>query len=177
VPFTPGRVDALEADSDAVSFEWLEPAADGFRNYYGPLASLPAEHHLIDKANLLTLSAPEMTVLIGGLRVLDTNYDGAQYGVFTKNPGALSNDFFVKLLDIGTKWTALDPGMHAYQGSDYATGEPTITGTRIDLLFGSNSELRAIAEVYASDDAKQKFVEDFVAAWVKVMELDRFDLK
>ena len=177
VPFTPGRVDALEEESDAASFEWLEPVADGFRNYYGPLAALPAEHHLIDRANLLTLSAPEMTALIGGLRVLDANYDGAQYGVFTENPGALSNDFFVKLLDIGTKWTALDAGKHAYQGSDYTTGEPTITGTRVDLLFGSNSELRAIAEVYASSDARQKFVEDFVAAWVKVMELDRFDLK
>ena len=177
VPFTPGRVDAREEDSDAESFEWLEPAADGFRNYYGPLASFPAEHHLIDKANLLTLSAPEMTVLVGGLRVLDTNYDGAQYGVFTEHPGVLSNDFFVKLLDIGTRWAALDPGKHAYQGSDYSTGLPTITGTRVDLLFGSNSELRAIAEVYASDDAKTKFVTDFVAAWVKVMELDRFDLK
>ena len=176
VPFTPGRVDALEEDSDAASFEWLEPAADGFRNYYGPLASLPAEHHLLDKANLLTLSAPEMTVLIGGLRALDANYDGAQYGVFTENPGVLSNDFFVKLLDIGTKWTALDPGKHAYQGSDYTTGAPTMIGTRVDLLFGSNSELRAVAEVYASDDAKKKFVVDFVAAWVKVMELDRFDL-
>jgi catalase-peroxidase len=177
VPFRPGRVDAVEEDFDAESFEWLEPVADGFRNYYGPLASLPAEHHLIDKANLLTLSAPEMTVLLGGLRALDTNYDGAKYGVFTENPGVLSNDFFVKLLDIGTKWTALDTGMHAYQGSDYTTGEATITGTRVDLLFGSNSELRAVAEVYASNDTKQKFVEDFVAAWVKVMELDRFDLK
>ena len=177
VPFTPGRVDALEEDSDAASFEWLEPVADGFRNYYGPLASLPAEYHLIDKANLLTLSAPEMTVLLGGLRAMDTNYDGAQYGVFTENPGVLSNDFFVKLLDIGTNWTALDPGKHAYQGRDYSTGVPTITGTRVDLLFGSNSELRAVAEVYASDDAKEKFVADFVAAWVKVMELDRFDLK
>lgn len=176
-PFTPGRVDATEEDSDAESFEWLEPAADGFRNYYGPLASLPAEYHLIDRANQLTLSAPEMTVLLGGMRMLDTNYDGAKYGVFTENPGVLSNDFFVRLLDIGTQWTALDPGKHAYQGRDYATGEPTLIGTRVDLLFGSNSELRAVAEVYASDDAKGKFVEDFVAAWVKVMELDRFDLK
>ena len=177
VSFTPGRVDALEEDSDATSFEWLEPVADGFRNYYGPLASLPAEHHLIDKANLLTLSAPEMTVLVGGLRALNANYDGAQYGVFTEHPGVLSNDFFVKLLDIGTSWTALDSGKHAYQGSDYATGVATMIGTRVDLLFGSNSELRAVAEVYASADAKTKFVEDFVAAWVKVMELDRFDLK
>ena len=177
VSFTPGRVDALEEDSDAASFEWLEPVADGFRNYYGPRASLSAEHHLIDKANLLTLSAPEMTVLVGGLRALNANYDGAQYGVFTEHPGVLSNDFFVKLLDIGTSWTALDSGKHAYQGSDYGTGVPTMIGTRVDLLFGSNSELRAVAEVYASADAKTKFVEDFVAAWVKVMELDRFDLK
>jgi catalase-peroxidase len=177
VPFTSGRVDAQEEDSDAESFEWLEPVADGFRNYYGPLASMPAEHHLIDRANLLTLSAPEMTVLVGGLRALNANYDGAQYGVFTEHPGVLSNDFFVKLLDIGTNWTALDPGKHAYQGSDYSTGEPTIIGTRVDLLFGSNSELRAVAEVYAGGDAKKKFVEDFVRAWVKVMELDRFDLK
>ena len=177
VPFTSGRVDAREEDTDAESFEWLEPVADGFRNYYGPLASMPAEHHLIDRANLLTLSAPEMTALVGGLRALNANYDGAQYGVFTEHPGVLSNDFFVKLLDTGTNWTALDPGKHAYQGSDYSTGEPTIIGTRVDLLFGSNSELRAVAEVYASDDAKRKFVEDFVRAWVKVMELDRFDLK
>ncbi|MBC7401876.1 MAG: catalase/peroxidase HPI [Microbacteriaceae bacterium] len=177
VPFTSGRVDAREEDSDPESFEWLEPVADGFRNYHGPLASMPAEHHLIDRANLLTLSAPEMTVLVGGLRALNANYDGAQYGVFTEHPGVLSNEFFVRLLDIGTNWTALDPGNHAYQGSDYSTGEPTIIGTRVDLLFGSNSELRAVAEVYASDDAKKKFVEDFVAAWVKVMELDRFDLK
>ncbi|MBG6212251.1 MAG: catalase/peroxidase HPI [Cryobacterium sp.] len=177
VPFTPGRVDALEEETDAESFGWLEPVADGFRNYYGPLASLPAEYHLLDKANLFVLSAPEMTVLIGGLRVLGTNYDGSQHGVFTENPGVLSNDFFVKLLDMSTKWTALDPGKHAYQGSDYTTGAPTLTGTRVDLLFGSNSELRAVAEVYASDDAKNKFVEDFVAAWVKVMELDRFDVK
>ncbi|MBW4032991.1 MAG: catalase/peroxidase HPI [Acidobacteria bacterium] len=177
VPFTPGRVDALEDETDAESFGWLEPSADGFRNYYGPLASLPAEYHLIDRANLLTLSAPEMTVLVGGLRVLDTNYDGSKHGVFTENPGVLSNDFFVNLLDMGTKWTALDPGKNAFQGSDYATGTPSKIGTRVDLLFGSNSELRAVAEVYASADAREKFVEDFVAAWVKVMELDRFDLK
>ncbi|MDH6236746.1 catalase-peroxidase [Cryobacterium sp. CG_9.6] len=177
VPFTPGRVDALEEETDVESFAWLEPAADGFRNYYGPLASIPAEHHLLDKANLLTVSAPELTVLIGGLRVLGTNYDQSNYGVFTDKPGVLSNDFFVTLLDTGTKWTALDPGKHAYQGSDYATGAATVTGTRVDLLLGSNSELRAVAEVYASDDAKTKFVQDFAAAWVKVMELDRFDLK
>jgi len=177
VPFTPGRVDALEAQTDADSIAWLEPIADGFRNYSGPLASLPAEHHLVDKANLLTLSAPEMTVLVGGLRVLGTNYDGSSHGVLTKTPGVLTNDFFANILDIGTKWTALDKGAHAYRGSDYATDAPQWVGTRADLVFGSNSELRALAEVYASDDAKQKFVSDFVAAWTKVMNLDRFDLR
>jgi catalase-peroxidase len=177
VPFTPGRVDALEAQTDADSIAWLEPIADGFRNYSGPLASLPAEHHLVDKANLLTLSAPEMTVLVGGLRVLGTNYDGSTHGVLTKTPGVLTNDFFANILDIGTKWTALDKGAHAYRGSDYATDAPQWVGTRADLVFGSNSELRALAEVYASDDAKEKFVGDFVAAWTKVMNLDRFDLR
>jgi catalase-peroxidase len=177
VPFTAGRVDALEEQTDAESIAWLEPIADGFRNYGGPLASLPAEHHLIDKANLLTLSAPEMTVLVGGLRVLGTNYDGSEYGVLTKTPGVLTNDFFANILDIGTKWTALDKGAHAYRGSDYATDAPQWVGTRADLVFGSNSELRALAEVYASDDAKEKFVSDFVEAWTKVMNLDRFDLR
>jgi catalase-peroxidase len=177
VPFTPGRVDALEEQTDVESFGYLEPIADGFRNYSGPLAKLPAEHHLVDKANLLTLSAPEMTVLVGGLRVLGTNYDGGSYGVLTQTPGVLTNDFFTNILDMGTKWTALDKGKHAYQGSDYFTDEPRWIGTRADLVFGSNSELRAIAEVYASDDAKEKFVRDFVAAWVKVMNLDRFDLR
>jgi len=177
VPFTPGRVDALEEQTDVESFGYLEPIADGFRNYSGPLAMLPAEHHLVDKANLLTLSAPEMTVLVGGLRVLGTNYDGGSYGVLTQTPGVLTNDFFTNILDMGTKWTALDKGKHAYRGSDYFTDEPRWIGTRADLVFGSNSELRAIAEVYASDDAKEKFVSDFVAAWVKVMNLDRFDLR
>jgi catalase-peroxidase len=176
VPFTPGRVDALEEQTDADSFTWLEPVADGFRNYYGPLATLQAEYHLVDRANLLSLSAPELTVLVGGLRVLDTNYDGSAYGVFTDTPGALTNDFFVNLLDMSTKWTALDPGKHAYQGNDYFTGQPRWIGTRADLVFGSNSELRAIAEVYAGDDAKEKLVTDFIAAWTKVMELDRFEL-
>lgn len=177
VPFTPGRVDALEEQTDADAFTYLEPVADGFRNYSGPLATLPAEYHLIDKANLLTLSAPEMTVLVGGLRVLGANYDGSSHGAFTENPGVLTNDFFANLLDMRTKWSALDPGKNAYRGVDYFADEPKWVGTRADLVFGSNSELRAVAEVYASDDAKKKFVNDFVAAWTKVMNLDRFDIR
>jgi len=177
VPFTPGRVDALEEQTDADAFTYLEPVADGFRNYNGPLATLPAEYHLIDKANLLTLSAPEMTVLVGGLRVLGANYDGSSHGAFTETPGVLTNDFFANLLDMGTKWAELDPGKNAYRGGDYFTDEPKWVGTRADLVFGSNSELRAVAEVYASDDAKKKFVDDFVAAWTKVMNLDRFDIR
>ncbi len=177
VSFTPGRVDALDEQTDADAFSYLEPAADGFRNYAGPRATLPAEYHLIDRANLLTLSAPEMTVLVGGLRVLGTNYDGSTHGAFTKTPGVLTNDFFANLLEIGTKWTALDSGEHAYGGTDLATGEAKWIGTRADLVFGSNSELRAVAEVYASDDAQHKFVKDFAAAWTKVMNLDRFDVR
>jgi catalase-peroxidase len=176
-PFTPGRVDALEEQTDAEAFTYLEPVADGFRNYSGPRAMLPAEYHLIDRANLLTVSAPEMTVLVGGLRVLGANYDGSSHGVFTMTPGVLTNDFFANLLDIGTKWSALAPGEHAYSGTDLVTGEPKWVGTRADLVFGSNSELRAVAEVYGSDDAKKKFVDDFVAAWTKVMNLDRFDIR
>ena len=177
VSFTPGRVDALDEQTDADAFSYLEPVADGFRNYSGPLATLPAEYHLIDRANLLTLSAPEMTALVGGLRVLGTNYDGSTHGAFTKTPGVLTNDFFANLLEIGTKWTALDSGEHAYGGTDLATGESKWIGTRADLVFGSNSELRAVAEVYASDDAQHKFVKDFVKAWTKVMNLDRFDAR
>ena len=177
VSFTPGRVDALDEQTDADAFSYLEPVADGFRNYSGPLATLPAEYHLIDRANLLTLSAPEMTVLVGGLRVLGTNYDGSTHGAFTKTPGVLTNDFFANLLEIGTKWTALDSGEHAYGGTDLATGEAKWIGTRADLVFGSNSELRAVAEVYASDDAQHKFVKDFAKAWTKVMNLDRFDAR
>jgi catalase-peroxidase len=177
VPFRPGRADATEAQTDAESFSYLEPVADGFRNYYGKHAQLPAEYHLIDRANLLTLSAPEMTVLIGGLRVLDTNWDDTSTGVLTDRPGVLTNDFFVNLLDLGTTWKPLDPGSHAFEGRDDATGEARWTASRADLVFGSNSELRAIAEVYASDDAGDKFVRDFVAAWTKVTELDRFDLR
>lgn len=179
VVFHPGRTDASAEQTDVESFAYLEPAADGFRNYQGPVAvasGLPAEHLLIDKANLLTLSAPEMTVLVGGLRVLGANWDGSEYGVFTDRPGVLSNDFFVNLLDLGTTWRPLDPGSHAFIGTKDGSGEKVGVGTRVDLLFGSNSELRALAEVYASDDANEKFVRDFAAAWGRVMELDRFDL-
>jgi len=175
VPFTPGRVDASQAQTDADSFAALEPKADGFRNYLGKGNRLPAEYLLIDKANLLTLSAPEMTVLVGGLRVLGTNYDRSTLGVFTSTPGALTNDFFVNLLDYGTTWSPVAEDANAFEGRNEA-GEVVWTGSRVDLIFGSNSELRALAEVYASDDAKEKFVADFVAAWYKVMDLDRFDV-
>ncbi|MGH3473614.1 MAG: catalase/peroxidase HPI [Aeromicrobium sp.] len=175
VPFTPGRVDATPEQTDAESFAPLEPPADGFRNYLGKGNRLPAEYLLLDRANLLTLSAPEMTVLVGGLRVLGANYDGSDVGVLTAAPGTLTSDFFVNLLDIGTTWTSTDDSAETFTGTT-ASGQ-TWTGSRVDLVFGSNSELRAIAEVYASDDAKEKFVTDFVSAWVKVMELDRFDLK
>jgi catalase-peroxidase len=176
VPFTPGRTDASQEQTDVESFAALEPAADGFRNYLGKGSRLPAEYLLLDKANLLTLSAPELTVLVGGLRVLGTNHDGSSLGVLTTRPGTLSNDFFVNLLDLGTTWTPTSADATTFEARDDATGEVTWTGTRADLVFGSNSELRALAEVYASDDAAAKFVADFVAAWVKVMELDRFDL-
>ncbi len=173
VPFTPGRVDASEEDTDVESFAYLEPKADGFRNYLGKATRLPAEYLLIDKANLLGLSAPEMTVLVGGLRTIGANYDGSSLGILTANPGTLTNDFFVNLLELGTTWTPDESGQ-TFTGTT-ADGQ-TWTGSRVDLVFGSNSELRALAEVYASDDAKGKFVSDFVAAWVKVMEADRFDL-
>lgn len=176
VPFHAGRTDASQEQTDVESFAYLEPAADGFRNYQGPLAEMPAEYHLLDKANLLTLTAPEMTVLVGGLRVLGANWDGSPYGVFTERPGVLTNDFFVNLLDLGTTWKPLDPGSQAFAGAKDGSGEKVGVGTRVDLLFGSNSELRALAEVYASDDAAEKFVRDFAAAWGKVTELDRFDL-
>ena len=176
VPFTPGRADAAQDQTDVESFAALEPKADGFRNYLGKGSRLPAEYLLIDKANLLTLSAPEMTVLIGGLRVLGANYDGSKLGVFTATPGSLTNDFFVNLLDMGTTWQTASGDANTFEGRDAATGEVKWTGSRADLVFGSNSELRALAEVYASDDAKEKFVNDFVAAWDKVMNLDRFDL-
>ncbi|OQD53921.1 catalase/peroxidase HPI [Streptomyces phaeoluteigriseus] len=176
VPFTPGRVDATEEHTDAESFAALEPTADGFRNYLGKGNRLPAEYLLLDKANLLTLSAPEMTVLVGGLRVLGANHQQSQLGVLTTTPGSLTNDFFVNLLDLGTTWKSTSEDQTTFEGRDAATGEVKWAGTRADLVFGSNSELRALAEVYASDDAKEKFVKDFVDAWVKVSNLDRFDL-
>jgi catalase-peroxidase len=176
VPFTPGRTDASQEQTDEESFAALEPKADGFRNYLDKGNRLPAEYLLIDKANLLTLSAPEMTVLVGGLRALGANYDGSKLGVLTATPGSLSNDFFVNLLDMGTTWHPTSEDATTFEGRDAATGEVKWTGSRADLVFGSNSELRALAEVYASDDAKEKFVRDFVAAWDKVMNLDRFDL-
>ncbi|MGV9883086.1 catalase/peroxidase HPI [Streptomyces sp. NPDC003006] len=176
VPFTPGRVDATQEQTDVESFAALEPTADGFRNYLGKGNRLPAEYLLLDKANLLTLSAPELTVLIGGLRVLGANYQESKHGALTTSPGTLTNDFFVNLLDLGTEWRSTSEAQDAFEGRDAATGEVKWTGTRADLVFGSNSELRAVAEVYASDDAKEKFVKDFVAAWDKVMNLDRFDL-
>lgn len=176
VPFSAGRTDASEEQTDIESFAVLEPLADGFRNYIKSTVSSPAEEMLIDKAQLLTLSVPEMTVLIGGMRVLNTNFDQSQHGVFTKNTETLSNDFFVNLLDYGTKWKAVSESQQVFEGSDRASGEVKWTGTRVDLIFGSNSELRAIAEVYGSEDAKAKFVNDFIAAWNKVMNLDRFDL-
>ncbi len=177
VPFTPGRVDASQEQTDVESFAVLEPAADGFRNYLGKGSRLPAEYLLIDKANLLTLSAPEMTVLVGGLRVLGANYQRSPLGVFTLTPGSLTNDFFVNLLDTGTAWQPTSQDANTFEGRDTATGEVKWSGSRVDLVFGSNSELRAIAEVYAGDDAKEKFVTDFVAAWDKVMNSDRFGLR
>ncbi|MFC3999041.1 catalase/peroxidase HPI [Nocardiopsis sediminis] len=176
VPFTPGRGDATQEQTDVESFSHLEPAADGFRNYIGKGQRLPAEFLLVDKANLLTLSAPELTVLVGGLRVLGANFGDSQLGVLTKAPGTLTNDFFVNLLDLGTTWKPVDDSSETFECRSDATGELLWTGSRADLVFGSNSELRAVAEVYAADDAKEKFVTDFVAAWRKVMELDRFDL-
>jgi catalase-peroxidase len=176
VPFMPGRADASQEQTDVESFEVLEPAADGFRNYLKATQISSAEGMLIDKAQLLTLTAPELTVLIGGLRVLNTNFDQSHHGVLTSNPGALSNDFFVNILDLATTWKATSDSQKIFAGSDRATGEIKWTGTRADLIFGSNSELRGIAEVYACEDAKEKFVQDFVAVWNKVMNLDRFDL-
>lgn len=175
VPFTPGRGDATQEQTDIESFLYLEPKADGFRNYKKKHHSTSAEELLVDKAQLLTLTAPEMTVLVGGMRVLGTNYDGSQHGVFTDRPGTLTNDFFVNLLDIGTEWKAADPGEHAFIGTDRKTGSQKWTGTRADLVFGSHAELRAYAEVYGSSDSQARFVNDFVAAWAKVMDLDRFD--
>lgn len=177
VPFTPGRTDASEAQTDVESFAWLEPQADGFRNYTKRAYSISAEEMLVDKAQLLTLTAPEMTVLVGGLRVLNANTSGSKHGVFTAQPESLTNDFFVNLLDLGTTWAATNEHSTAFEGRDRKTGEVKWTGTRVDLIFGSNTELRAIAEIYACADGQTKFLQDFVAAWTKVMNLDRFDLK
>jgi len=176
VPFSPGRVDATQEQTDVESFEPLEPLADGFRNYLKGRFAVPGEHLLIDRAQLLTLTAPEMTVLVGGLRVLGANADGSRNGVFTDKPGTLSNDFFINLLDMGTEWKPTSPARESFEGRERASGELKWTASRVDLVFGSNSVLRAIAEVYGSSDAKEKFVRDFVAAWTKVMNLDRFDL-
>ena len=177
VPFVPGRMDASQEQTDVESMGYLEPAADGFRNYLKKKFSVSTESLLIDKAQLLTLTAPELTVLIGGMRALDTNFDGSKNGIFTQRPGILTNDFFVNLLDMGTQWKSISEDDELYMGTDRSTGQPKWTASRVDLVFGSNSELRAIAEVYASSDAQEKFVKDFVAAWTKVMNLDRFDLK
>ena len=176
VPFTPGRTDASQEQTDVEAFAVLEPAADGFRNYLKTRYTVSAEELLVDRAQLLTLTAPEMTVLVGGMRVLNTNFGQSRHGVFTKRPEALTNDFFVNLLDMGTTWKASSEADDVFEGRDRATGELKWTGTRVDLVFGSNSQLRALAEVYGSSDAQAKFVQDFVAAWIKVMNLDRFDL-
>jgi len=176
VPFTPGRTDASQRQTDVESFAVLEPAADGFRNYVKTKFSVGAEHLLVDRAQLLTLTAPEMTVLIGGLRVLNANVGQSPHGVFTERPETLTNDFFTNLLDMGTEWKPTSKDEDVFEGRDRATGELKWTGTRIDLIFGSNSQLRAIAEVYGCEDSQEKFVNDFVAAWNKVMNLDRFDL-
>jgi len=176
VPFAPGRMDASQEQTDVVSFAVLEPKADGFRNYLKGQYSAQAEHLLVDKAQLLTLTAPEMTVLVGGMRVLNANCGQTRHGVFTKRPGVLTNDFFVNLLDMGTEWKAVSDAKDLFEGRDRKTGKVKWTGTRVDLIFGSNSQLRALAEVYGSEDAQEKFVQDFVAAWAKVMNLDRFDL-
>ncbi|MGE7468767.1 catalase/peroxidase HPI [Bosea sp. NPDC003192] len=176
VPFTPGRTDAKQEQTEVHSFAVMEPALDGFRNYQKAGAKVPAEVALIDRAQLLTLTAPELTVLVGGLRAIDINADGSKHGILTDRPGALTNDFFVNLLDMGTQWKAISEAKDVFEGTDRKTGAAKWTGTRVDLVFGSNSILRALAEVYASTDAKEKFVKDFVAAWTKVMNLDRFDV-
>jgi catalase-peroxidase len=176
VPFTPGRMDASQDQTDVESFAVLEPIADGFRNYQKARYAAPSEALLIDKAQLLTLTAPEMTVLVGGMRALNANVGQTKHGVFTKRPGTLTNDFFVNLLDMGTEWKPVSKDAAVFEGRDRKTGEVKWTGTRVDLVFGSNSQLRALAEVYGSSDAEKKFVHDFIAAWNKVMNLDRFDL-
>ena len=176
VPFTPGRMDASQEQTDIISFAVLEPKADGFRNFQKARYAVSAEELLVDRAQLLTLTAPELTVLVGGMRVMNANFEGSQQGVFTKRPGMLTNDFFVNLLDMGTVWKAESDDADMFEGRDRATGELKWTGTRVDLIFGSNSQLRALAEVYAFSDSQEKFLHDFAAAWNKVMNLDRFDL-
>jgi catalase-peroxidase len=176
VPFTPGRMDALQEQTDVESFAVLEPVADGFRNYLKTKYAVSAEELLVDKSQLLTLTAPEMTVLVGGMRVLNTNVGQSQHGVFTERSEILTNDFFVNLLDMSMVWTASTEDQDVFEGRDRSTGELKWTGTRVDLIFGSNSQLRALAEVYACEDSQEKFVQDFIAAWNKVMNLDRFDL-
>lgn len=176
VPFLAGRVDATQDQTDVTSFNYLQPAADGFRNYGTGNSRASTEELLVDRANLMGLTAPELTVLVGGLRVLGTNYDGSAHGVFTATPGVLTNDFFVNLLDVSTKWAGLDGSEEVFQGTDRATGANKWTATRNDLIFGSQPELRALAEVYGSADAGEKFANDFVAAWNKVMNADRFDV-
>jgi catalase-peroxidase len=177
VPFTPGRADATADQTDAESFDYLEPVADGFRNYQKRNNTIAAEAMLVDKAQLMTLTVPEMVVLVGGLRVLGANFNGSKDGVFTNRPGQLTNDFFINLLNIRTAWKSTTEAQTRFEGRDRSTGDVKWTGTRVDLVFGSNSELRAIAEVYGSSDSEAKFIKDFVAAWTKVMNLDRFDLK
>jgi catalase-peroxidase len=177
VPFAPGRMDALQEQTDVASFALLEPVADGFRNYLKPKLSVPAEEMLLDKAQLLTLTAPELTVLLGGLRVLGNNFENSEHGVFTERPSRLTNDFFVNLLDMSTEWKAQSDEREVWDGCDRKTGQVKWTGTRADLVFGSNSILRSLAEVYGSADAQAKFVKDFVRVWDKVMNLDRFDLR
>jgi catalase-peroxidase len=177
VPFTPGRMDASQQQTDVASCAVLEPPADGFRNYEKGRFAIPAEELLVDKAQLLTLTAPEMTVLVGGMRVLNANVGQSKAGVFTKRPETLTNDFFVNLLDMSTEWKPTTEAKDLFEGRDRKTGELKWTASRVDLVFGSNSQLRALVEVYASSDAQEKFVQDFVAAWTKVMNLDRFDLR
>ncbi|MDH4068503.1 MAG: catalase-peroxidase, partial [Dehalococcoidia bacterium] len=174
--FTPGRMDASQEHTDAASFAVLEPVADGFRNYLKGKFSMPAEELLVDRAQLLTLRAPEMTVLIGGMRVLNTNFGQTRHGVFTRRPETLTNDFFVNLLDVSTEWKPVSKDADVFEGRDRKTGELRWSATRVDLILGSNSQLRALAEVYACDDCQEKFVHDFIAGWNKVMNLDRFDL-
>jgi len=176
VPFTAGRTDASQEQTDIDSFAVLEPLADGFRNYAKSAYRGAAEELLVDRAQLLNLTVPEMTVLIGGMRVLKTNFDQSKHGVFTNRPEVLTNDYFINLLNLSTIWKAISPTQELFEGRDRTSGQIKWTGTRVDLIFGSNSELRALAEVYACDDAQEKFVNDFVAAWTKVMNLDRFDL-